>query len=271
MLECVINISEGRDLARVERIASAAGSALLDVHSDPHHHRSVLTVIGADAARAVASATVAELDLQDHDGVHPRLGVLDVVPFVALGSTPATDAVDARDGFALWLSATHGVPCFLYGPDRTLPEVRRHAFGALAPQTGPSRPHPTAGATAVGQRDLLIAYNIVLRNTPLDVTRQIAAAVRGPGVRTLGLAVGDRTQVSMNLTDPMAVGPAVAFDRVGAQAAAVGGTVERAELVGLVPRAVLAATAEARWAELDLDDDRTIEARLEASGLANAG
>lgn len=267
MLECVINISEGRDLDRVTRIAAQAESALLDVHSDPHHNRSVLTVVGEDAPRAVATATIAELDLRLHDGVHPRLGVVDVVPFVALEGSTDAQAMDARDAFARWLGDTHRVPCFLYGPERTLPDVRREAFGTLAPDTGPPVPHPTAGATAVGQRGILVAYNVWLDGSDLAAARRIAANLRCDGLRTLGLRVGGRLQVSMNLTKPAVIGPATAYDRVVAAATGVGMSVQGAELVGLVPRAILGAVPERRWDELALSEERTIEARLDVRRL----
>lgn len=267
MLECVVNISEGRDLDRLARIAGAAGSALLDTHRDPHHHRAVLTLVGEDAARAVAAAAVAELDLRDHEGVHPRLGVVDVVPFVALrGSTPG-EAVAARNAFAHWFADVHGVPCFLYGAERTLPDVRRHAFHALAPDTGPILAHPTAGAAAVGQRAVLVAYNVWVAGTDLAGAQRLAAQVRDSHIRALGLQVGDRLQVSMNLIDPLGKGPAAAFDAVADLAHAAGASVEGAELVGLLPEAVLRGVPRDRWPALDLADDRTIEARLESAGL----
>jgi glutamate formiminotransferase len=266
VLECVVNISEGRDLARVARIAAAAGNDLLDVHSDPHHHRSVLTLVGEEAPRAVAAAAVVEIDLRAHDGVHPRLGAVDVVPFVALPGSSASDAIGARDRFARWFAEAHGVPCFLYGPERTLPEVRRRAFADLAPDTGGAAPHPTAGATAVGQRAILVAYNVWVEAADLSVVRALAASVRGPSVRALGLRVGGRYQVSMNLIAPDALGPAEAFDQVVAAAASDPGVaVTGAELVGLVPEAVLRRTPRARWSALDLSPDRTIEARLETA------
>jgi glutamate formiminotransferase len=262
VLECVINVSEGRDAAVIAAIASAAGRDLLDVHSDPHHHRSVLTVVGEDAARAVASRAVDLLDLRDHDGVHPRLGVVDVVPFVALDGAAPADAVDARDRFVAWFAAEHGVPCFRYGPERSLPDVRRHAFATLAPDAGPAAPHPTAGACAVGARALLVAYNVWLAEPDLERARAIAAAVRGPAVRALGLPVGDRVQVSLNLVDPERLGPGEAYDLVASTAATVGASVDGAELVGLVPDAVLRREPTERWHELDLTAERTIESRL---------
>lgn len=263
MLECVINISEGIRLDTVETICRAAGRELLDVHTDPDHNRSVLTVVGTDAALTVAAATVLMLDLRRHDGVHPRIGVLDVVPFVALGPSTTADALAARDRFARWAGDTLGVPCFVYGPERSLPDIRRRAWVDLAPATGPDHPHPTAGAIAVGARPLLVAYNVWLAEPDLVLARSIAREVRGPGIRTLGLAVGGEVQVSMNLIDPLVVGPAAAYDAVAARA-----EVARAELVGLVPEAVLTAIEPSRWDELDLAADRTIEARLAARGLA---
>jgi glutamate formiminotransferase len=254
-----VNISEGRRPAVIEAIAGAASGSLLDVHSDGHHNRSVLTLAGTTAPRDVARAAVSQLDLGDHDGVHPRIGVVDVVPFVPLGEATLADAVAARDAFARWIGAELGVPAFLYGPERSLPDVRRGAFGTLTPDTGPAVPHTTAGAVAVGARPILVAWNVYLMSPDLAVARQVAKAIRGPHLRALGLQVGDRVQVSMNLIAPDVVGPAEAWDLVAAHA-----PVAEAELVGLVPQAVLDRTAADRWAQLDLSPDRTIEARLAA-------
>lgn len=257
MLECVVNVSEGRDRRAVAAIGAAAGGALLDVHTDPDHHRSVLTVVGEEAPRAVAREAVARLDLRAHTGAHPRIGVVDVVPFVPLGGATPADAVAARDAFCAWAADELGLPCFAYGPERTLPEVRRRAFVDLAPTTGPTAPHRTAGAVAVGARPLLVAYNLWLRSPDADLARAVARDLRSPTVRALGLRVGDAVQVSMNLVDPAVTGPADVWDAVAARA-----EVARAELVGLVPEAVLAATPPERWAQLDLGPERTIEARL---------
>lgn len=260
MLECVINVSEGRDLTRLTAIGDTAGEALLDLHHDAHHNRAVLTLAGADveeAARAVAAAAVERLDLRTHEGVHPRFGVVDVVPFVPLEASTIDDAVAARGRFATWAGAALTLPCFLYGPERALPDVRRAAFSALSPDTGPARPHPTAGACAVGARPVLVAYNLWLHDSDLPTATAIAAAVRSREVRALGLQLGQEVQVSCNLLAPEAVGPAIVYDRVAAMA-----TVAKAELVGLVPRSVLHAVDRQRWAQLDLADERTIEARL---------
>ena len=257
MLECVVNISEGRDRAVIEAVAGAAGHDLLDLHVDAHHHRSVLTLIGESAPRAVATAAVHRIDLRDHRGVHPRIGVVDVVPFVALDDEPAEEVVAARDRFCRWAADQLALPCFAYGPERSLPDIRRRAFTDLAPSTGPTTPHPTAGAVAVGARPMLVAYNVWLVDPDLAAARPIARQLRRPGLRTLALTVGSRVQVSMNLTEPMRLGPDMARDLVAERAPVAG-----CELVGLVPQGVLDAIDPSRWSELDLGPDRTIEARL---------
>ena len=262
MLECVVNISEGRRPELVRAIGAAARDDLLDVHSDPHHNRSVLTLVGERAPRSVAKAAVEMLDLRSHDGVHPRIGVVDVVPFVPLGHATIADAVAARDRFATWAAEELGVPSFTYGSERSLPDIRRGAFTKLSPDHGPPEPHPTAGAMAVGARPLLVAYNVWLAEPDLDAARRVAGEVRGPHLRALGLQVGDRVQVSMNLIAPDLVGPAEATDAVSTRAQVIGHEVAGCELVGLVPKAVLDAVPPERWAELDLSADRTIEARL---------
>lgn len=251
MLECVVNVSEGRDPVVLDALRAAAGDDLLDVHTDPWHHRSVFTLVGDVAPRRLATAAVAAIDVGAHEGVHPRIGAVDVVPFVPLEGSTMADALAARDAFAGWLHHELGVPCLRYGPERTLPEVRRAARELVG--------HPTAGLCAVGARPLLVAYNLWLADADLALAQRIAAAVRGQGIRALGLPVGNRVQVSMNLVEPLVVGPADAWDRVAALAEVAG-----AELVGLIPTAVLHAVPEARWPELDLRADRTIEARLAA-------
>lgn len=266
MLECVVNVSEGRNAVVIEALCAAAGPELLDVHSDGHHHRSVLTLAGPaveEAVRRVAAEAVSAIDLRSHEGCHPRMGAIDVVPFVALGRTAPAGAVAARDRFAMWAGGDLGVPCFLYGPERSLPEVRRSAFTSLAPDLGPQHPHPTAGAIAVGSRPLLVAYNLWLADeVEPERARDVAKALRGPAVRALALQVGSSLQVSCNLLDPLRFGPDSAYDAVSALV-----PVARAELVGLAPEAVVTAVPPDRWSELDLDSSRTIEARLRKAGL----
>jgi glutamate formiminotransferase / 5-formyltetrahydrofolate cyclo-ligase len=256
-LACVVNISEGRRGDIVAALVGLARPGLLDVHRDPDHNRTVLTLVGEEAPRAVAAGAVERLDLRTHAGAHPRIGVVDVVPFVPLGTSTMADAVAARDRFATWAGDALGLPCFVYGPERSLPDVRRTAFVDLAPDTGPPAPHPSAGACAVGARPPLVAYNVWLDGADLSVARAIARELRGRSVRALGLQVGEHVQVSLNLVEPELVGPDAVFDEVAARAA-----VARAELVGLVPHAVLRRVDPARWAQLDLGPERTIESRL---------
>lgn len=265
-----MNISEGVALEKVAAIAMLAGPDLLDVHSDPDHNRSVITMAGNDtyfvAARDVAKGAVTALDIRSHSGVHPRLGVVDVVPFVPLDGSSFNDAIAARDQFAQYAADELGVPCFLYGTGRSLPELRRGAFKDFGPDFGPPKPHETAGAMCVGAREALVAYNVVLRDSSLDKARKIAAAIRSEHVRALGMPVGSGAQVSMNLISPSAVGPMQVFDQIASMAETL-----RCELVGLMPANVLGAIPRSRWEELDLDPSRTIEAQIAARNrrLAN--
>jgi glutamate formiminotransferase len=278
VLHCAINVSEGRRVEVIRELTERAGAAVIEVHRDVDHNRAVVTLAGADdlvedAARRLAASAVANIDLTDHRGAHPRLGALDVVPWVHLAADERgrlhdgrlETAVAARDRFAEWAGSELDLPCFLYGPPgrhrptvaRTLPELRRSAWRPLRPDSGPDRPHPTAGAVCIGARPLLVAYNLWLARPDIVTARRIAAELRSPQLRTLGLSVGDQVQVSCNLIDPWRVGPAVAFDAVASR-----GEVQRAELVGLLPLGVLDAIPSARWALLDVDPSRTIEARL---------
>lgn len=268
MLECVVNVSEGR---RNDVLADLAGVVepghLLDVHVDRWHNRSVFTLIGTEAPRQLTRRAVESLDLGRHDGAHPRLGVVDVVPFVPLDTATMDEAVSARNDFAAWLAAELRVPSFLYGPNgyaptRSLPEIRRRAWRELPPDVGPHRPHPTAGAVCVGARGPLVAYNIWLREGD-DWARasEITSAIRSSHVRALTLRLGDRVQISMNLIDPTVVGPAEVYDRISDLCTTRHLSIARAELVGLIPAAVLDLVPPDRWSALDLDPRRTIEYR----------
>ena len=257
VLECVINISEGADTARITTLAQSVGNDLLDLHSDADHNRSVFTLAGVEAPRVLARAASALLDLGHHSGVHPRVGIIDVVPFVAIEPSTFDDALRARNDFAQFAANELGIPCFLYGPERTLPYIRKHAFVDLFPDHGPREPHPQAGAICVGARPILIAYNLWLKDASLDTAKDIARRIRSESVRALGLQVGKFAQVSMNLIDPAVTGPDAVWDFVERYAA-----IDRAELVGLVPARTLAAIDRSRWAQLDLSAEKTIESRL---------
>lgn len=257
MLECVINISEGRNHAIIDSLAQSCADDLLDIHSDPDHNRSVFTMVGVDAPRALARAAVSALSLSDHSGVHPRIGVVDVVPFVPLVDSTMHDAQKARDEFAAWAAEELHVPSFLYGSERTLPDIRKNAWTSLMPDVGLHVPHPTAGAMCVGVREPLVAYNLWLGDVDLATTRRIATAVRTANIRTLGLQVGAFTQVSVNLIQPMISGPNDVYEAVAQYA-----QVHHAELVGLLPASVLAVIPRTRWEDLDLSVEQTIEWRV---------
>lgn len=270
VIECVANISEGRDRAVLSELEQICSEDVLDVHRDTDHHRSVFTLVGENAVRRLTSRAVDIVDLRRHEGVHPRLGVVDVVPFVPLFDSSMSDALDARQSFAEWAAGALDIPCFLYGDahgslisQRTLPDIRKLAWTSLRPDLGPDTPHPRAGAICVGARMPLVAYNIWMKDSSNgDAVRHIAGSMRSAQVRTLALRVGDSFQVSMNLIAPDTIGP----EQVHALAVhAVEGTtaqIERCELVGLVPQSVLDRTPRHLWDVLDLAESKTIEFRL---------
>ena len=267
LVECVPNFSEGRDPARIAAleaaIASVAGSHILHRTSDTDHNRSVVTFAGE--AEAVlesairAAARAAELiDLNRQRGVHPRLGALDVLPFVPLGETTLQDCVTLahRAGERIWRELQ--IPVYFYQaaalrPDRVLLEkVRQGQFEGLrdavlvdetkCPDLGGPALHPTAGAVIIGARPVLIAYNINLATADLQIAKNIARAIRTssgglPCVKALGLPLASRglVQVSMNLTDFTVTPPHVVFREVSRLASAAGVAVVESELIGLIP------------------------------------
>lgn len=270
MFECVVNISEGRVEAQLDELRASAGRSLRDLHSDRFHNRSVFTLINEPAAltsdaRALLATAYERLDLRTHEGVHPRFGVVDVVPFVALEPNESPLARSLRDETAQWIANSFDVPVFLYGPVgldlRTLPEVRRGAFTSLTPDFGPASLSPARGATAVGERPILVAWNLWLRGARIEEARAIAASIRRPEVRALAFTVGDQVQVSCNLIAPQVVGPGVVYDDVVARLSRTA-RIERAELVGLAASSVLEAEPRSRWEQLGLSADTTIEVRV---------
>lgn len=235
--------------------------AVLDVHSDLDHHRSVLTVAGPapaleEALVRLTQAAIEAIDLRRHAGVHPRFGAVDVVPFVPLSAAGLPAAVAAARRYAQ-RAGDLGVPAFLYqgaaaGDPVSLPDVRRRAFQDLAPSAGPPTPHRTAGAVAVGARGFLVAFNVDLDTSRVRIARQIAAQVRSrdgglPHVRALGFALPSwaACQVSMNLIRPLVTGVGAAYDEVAQLAAHEHVRVLRSELVGLAPRHSLPSSMDA--------------------------
>jgi glutamate formiminotransferase len=287
-LEAVPNVSEGRDPAVIEAIAAAFGSSarLLDTHVDPDHHRSVFTLTGTDdglmAALLAGIARACELiDLRRHDGVHPRVGVVDVVPVVAVDRDDLDRASATALALAELVGKELGLPVFLYGAIGAgrspayfrrggLGELqRRITAGELAPVAGPETIDPATGAVLVGARRPLIAFNVDLATNDVEIAREIAAAVREsggglPGVRALGLHLpgSGRVQVSMNLEDWETSAPHQVVSRIEELATARGVAVACSELVGLIPAGAVSAAAGAALHIDGLDPSRTLELRL---------
>jgi glutamate formiminotransferase len=264
VLEAVPNVSEGRDAARIAEIGAAFASRarLLDVHSDADHHRSVFTLVAeedalVDALVAGAARAVELVDLRVHDGVHPRVGAVDVVPVIALDEGRRSAADAAALAVASRIGRDVGVPVLLYGRvgggrrpvffrrGGLLELIRRIDAGELRPDAGPSAVDSRSGVALVGSRDPLVAYNLELDTPDLAVAQEVARVVREssgglPGVQAIGLRLprAGRIQVSMNLVDLDATPLHEVVRRVAAEAAARGARVLDGELVGLVPARV---------------------------------
>jgi glutamate formiminotransferase len=275
MFECVINISEGRDATALAAFARSAGASLRDVHSDYFHHRSVFTLINDRGSlihdvRSFITAVMGTLDVRHHDGVHPRTGVVDVVPFVSLDHDLA-GAVTLRNDTADWMIQNFPVGVFLYGPAPrnstdssvvTLPGVRARARRHETPDLAASVIDPRVGISMVGAREPLVAWNIWLSGVSLAAARELARTLRSTSTRTLAFPVGDFVQVSCNFVDPLNARCDLILDEL-IRELPHGGKLDHCELVGLAPRAVLRTIDSSRWEQLGLSDQGTIEYRLE--------
>jgi glutamate formiminotransferase / 5-formyltetrahydrofolate cyclo-ligase len=290
LLEAVPNVSEGRDQNAIDAVGRAfsRSSHLLDVHADVDHHRSVFTLVGDDEALVeslVAGVAVAIelIDLRDQDGVHPRVGAVDVVPVVALADGDGERAQAVVTSVAEAIGGQLGLPVFLYAESKggVRPALyrrggvtelqRRIDTGELVPDFGPSRLHPTAGAVLVGVRPLLVAFNVELAVDDLDVAVEVAACVREsgggmPGVQALGLRLPrtGRVQVSLNVIDVRRARLRDVVARVREEAAARGVGVAGGELVGLLPESAVTEPEALGLAELP--DDRVLERRIALLG-----
>jgi glutamate formiminotransferase len=286
-LEAVPNFSEGRDAATIDALGEALSehARVLDVHVDRDHHRSVFTLVAepvalVEALAAAVAVAVERIDLRRQVGVHPRIGAADVVPVVALEPDRADEAQAVADAVADRVAAL-GVPVFLYalsgggrrphdlrtGGLRTLAE--RLARGDLRPDRGPAALHPSAGASIVGARPVLVAFNVALRGADLAVARALARRVRErdgglPGVRALGLELPGSgvVQVSMNIEDPVRTPLYRVVDLLRSEARTFGVEVGAAELVGLLPAAAVTAVAAHALSLPTLGTDQVLETRL---------
>jgi glutamate formiminotransferase len=293
VLEAVPNVSEGRDAGTVAALADAFASRalVLDVHSDPDHNRSVFTLAGkdqelVDALLTGIAAAVERVDLRRHVGVHPRVGVADVVPIVPLAAGDLRRAVTVARVLAQRIGEELALPVFQYaeiGDERRpaffrrggLEELRRRVeAGELEPDAGPSRIDPRSGVVLVGAREPLVAYNVVLATDDVEIAREVARAVRGssggmPGVQAIGLLLPEaaQVQVSLNVIDVERAPLHEVLERVRSEADSRGAEVATGELVGLVPARVLAAADAANVVVPDVDASRVLENVL-ASRLA---
>jgi glutamate formiminotransferase/formiminotetrahydrofolate cyclodeaminase len=286
LVECVPNFSEGRDPATIDALRSAItevpGVRLLDVQSDAAHNRSVFTFVGnptaaAEAAFAAMRVATERIDLTTHSGEHPRMGATDVVPFVPVAGITMDECVALARRLGERVGEELEIPVFLYAKAATrpeherLPDIRKGEFEglrerALGSDFGPKKVHPTAGATAIGARPFLVAYNIYLDTPDVGIAKEIAKKIRTssgglPAVQASGFEVDGLAQVSMNLLDIDATPPAKAFEVVKAEATARGVQIKKSEIVGLIPeRAIIGAAGAA----LQLPDaaDHILEAKI---------
>ena len=296
IIECIPNVSEGRRPEIVEHIASAIravpGVRLLDYSSDPSHNRSVFTFAGdADAVKRAVLAlyehTLNAVDLRQHSGEHPRLGAVDVVPFVPIEGVTMEACVALAKDVGRAVADRFGVPVYLYeeasaNPARkNLEDIRRGEFEGLtakmaspgwAPDFGPAAPHPAAGASVIGARMPLIAYNINLNTDRVDVAKKIAAAIRHSSggfrfVKAAGFELKDRgiVQVSMNLTNYEKTPIFRVFETVKREAERYGVSILESEIVGLIPAAALNATAEYYLQIAGFNADQVLENKLRAT------
>jgi glutamate formiminotransferase/formiminotetrahydrofolate cyclodeaminase len=292
LVECVPNFSEGRDAAVLEALRAAVtsvpGVRLLDVQADASHHRSVFTFVAPpDAAveaafRAIRTARE-RIDLTRHTGEHPRMGATDVVPFVPLEGATMEDCVQLARRLGERVGQELGIPVYLYAraaarPDRErLPDVRKGEFEGLretigtdparAPDFGPARIHPTAGATAIGARPFLVAYNVYLEGADVALAKAIAKTVRSsdgglPAVQAKGFDVEGVPQVSINLLDIDATPLHAVFDVVDAAARRAGAAAARSEIVGLVPERAVYRAAEAHIRLQDAVAEHVLERQV---------
>jgi glutamate formiminotransferase/formiminotetrahydrofolate cyclodeaminase len=289
LVECVPNFSEGRDPATIDAlrtaITSVAGVQLLDVQSDPAHNRSVFTFVGdptavVDAAFAAMRVATERIDLTKHGGEHPRMGATDVVPFVPVTGATMHDCVALARRLGERVGHELQIPVFLYARAATradrvlLPEVRKGEFEGmrgrvLEPDYGPNRVHATAGATAIGARPFLVAFNVYLDTQEIAVAKEIAKQIRTssgglPGVQASGFIVDGLAQVSMNLLDIDITSPAVVYNAIKARAEKQGVGVQYSEIVGLIPERGLIGAAESLL-RLSNAGDHVLETKIRAA------
>lgn len=293
IMECVLNFSEGRDLQKIDKIVAPfrarAGVKLLDYSNDEDHNRLVVTVVGEpeplrDAVLEAIGVAVELIDLNHHQGQHPRMGAVDVVPFIPIRGVTMDDAITLSREVGEEAARRYGLPVFLYEKSATAPHrenlaaIRKGEFEGMAekihqpewkPDFGPAERHPTAGTVAIGARMPLVAYNINLSTPSLEIAHDIAKKIRfiGGGLRyckAMGVELKDRgiTQVSINMTDYTRTALYRAFELVRIEARRYGVSIVGSEIIGLVPMEALIDTASYYLGLENFSLRQVLEARI---------
>ncbi len=294
LIECVPNLSDGRNSTNIEKLAQVIeqhdGVALLNVDSDFDHHRTVITFAGTpeavgEAAFQLTQAAVECIDLNTHQGVHPRMGALDVLPFVPLDGATMEDCIQLANQVGKRIGASLKIPVYLYEAAATKPErqnlahIRQGQFEQFSeklqetewqPDYGPTQRHPTAGVLAVGARQPLIAFNVNLNTNDLELAKEIAKQIRHsngglPHVKALGFPLLHRglVQVSMNMTNYHSTSLFQVFESIEKLAADAGVTIAESEIVGLTPRQALLDVGKSYLKLATLTDSQVLETRIE--------
>ena len=293
IIECVPNFSEGRDLKKIEKIVEPFrgkdGIKLLDYQNDEDHNRAVVTVVGAPEPLKAAiieavGVAIDVIDMRQHQGQHPRMGAVDVVPFIPVKNISPQEAVDISRDVAVKVADQYNLPVFLYEKSATraqrqnLANIRKGQFEGMAekikqpewsPDFGPAQIHPSAGVTAIGARMPLVAYNVNLDTGNLEIADQIAKKVRhiSGGLRYckgIGIELKDRgiVQVSMNMTDYTKTALYRVFELIKIEARRFGVNVVGSEIIGLVPMEALTDSAAYYLGLEDFSMEQVLEARI---------
>jgi glutamate formiminotransferase / 5-formyltetrahydrofolate cyclo-ligase len=293
IVECVPNFSEGRDLVIIDKIVDCfrgrKSLKLLDYSNDIYHNRMVVTIVGEiesvkDSIINAVGAAISLIDLNKHEGEHPRIGAADVIPFIPISNLSMDEAVTLSKEVASEVASRFGLPVYLYeisasAPHRqNLADVRKGQFEGLVskmkdplwkPDFGPSVPHPTAGAAVIGARNYLIAYNINLNSDDIQIAKAIARKVRFssgglPCCKAMGVTIGNgsQVQVSMNLTDFNTTSMFKVFEAVKSEAELLGVSIDCSELIGMVPLKAITDVAAESLLLKDFSPERIIENRL---------
>ncbi|MFZ5932649.1 MAG: glutamate formimidoyltransferase [Patescibacteria group bacterium] len=292
IVECVPNFSEGRNLGKIKKIANSAkkikGVRVLDTEWDKSHNRCLVTIVGTPdkvlaAAFEMIKTATRLIDMRNHKGEHPRIGATDVVPFVPVSGVTLKDCVLLANKLAKKVASSLKIPVYLYEaaarrPDRVnLADVRRGEYEGLSkeiktnperkPDYGPAKMHPTAGATVIGARKYLVAYNVNLDTKDIEIAKKIASKIREkddglPGVKALGFKVGGYAQVSMNLVDFEKTNFDEAYRAVAKEAKKFKVAIKSSEIYGMIPLEALIKSVRTTFKAKDFKSEQVLEKRL---------